>query len=210
MARYVRIDTSPRFLAVNLKAQLLHGTFESALNHLLDHEIGLSDFDACFNSHDTGAAAFPPAMLAKVVLLARSLDNRSGLICRRGIERLGHTCGHTPLGSRLSFNLPPADFPHPKAFNSQAEVQRQRPCNKAVLRGSVCFLVHAFKRHRPHFYQPQAPNRDRHENENRDQIDKVGSPFKELRSPLPVELDGLFYGVKDVDMFKLADSVQRT
>ena len=48
MARYKQIDTSPRFLAVDLEAQLLPGTFEHALNHLLDHEIDLSAFDARF------------------------------------------------------------------------------------------------------------------------------------------------------------------
>ena len=84
MARYKQIDTSPRFLAVNLEAQLLPGTFEHALNHLLDHEIDLSAFDARFKNDDTGASAFPPAMLLKVVLLAYS----RGVISSRGIERL--------------------------------------------------------------------------------------------------------------------------
>jgi transposase len=84
MARYEQIDTSPRFLAVDLKAQLLPGTFEHALNHLLDQEIDLSAFDARFNNDDTGATAFPPAMLLKVVLLAYS----RGVISSRGIERL--------------------------------------------------------------------------------------------------------------------------
>ena len=46
MARYKRIDTSPRLLAVDLQRQLLPGTIEHALNHLLDHEIDLSGFDA--------------------------------------------------------------------------------------------------------------------------------------------------------------------
>ena len=84
MARYKQIDTSPRFLAVDLEAQLLPGTFEHALNHLLDHEIDLSAFDARFNNDDTGASAFPPSMLLKVVLLAYS----RGVISSRGIERL--------------------------------------------------------------------------------------------------------------------------
>ena len=84
MARYKQIDTSPRFLAVDLEAQLLPGTFEHSLNHLLDHEIDLSAFDARFKNDDTGAAAFPPAMLLKVVLLAYS----RGVISSRGIERL--------------------------------------------------------------------------------------------------------------------------
>ena len=46
MARYKHIDTSPRFLAVDLQRQLIPGTLEHALNHLLDHEIDLSGFDA--------------------------------------------------------------------------------------------------------------------------------------------------------------------
>jgi hypothetical protein len=46
MARYKRIDTSPRFLAVDLERQLLPGSFEHALNHLIEHELDLSAFDA--------------------------------------------------------------------------------------------------------------------------------------------------------------------
>lgn len=33
MARYKRIDTSPRFLAIDLEWQFLPGTFEHVLNH---------------------------------------------------------------------------------------------------------------------------------------------------------------------------------
>ena len=56
MARYKHIDTSPRFLAVDLQRQLPPGTFEHALNHLIDHELDLSSFDARFNNDATGAA----------------------------------------------------------------------------------------------------------------------------------------------------------
>ena len=42
MARYKYIDTNPQFLAVDLARQLLPGTFEHALNHLLDHEVDLA------------------------------------------------------------------------------------------------------------------------------------------------------------------------
>ena len=45
MARYKHIDISPRFFAVDLERQLLAGTFEHALNHLLDHQLDLSGFD---------------------------------------------------------------------------------------------------------------------------------------------------------------------
>ena len=50
MARYKHIDTSPRFLAVDLQRQLLPGTFEHALNHLIDQELDLSSFDARFRN----------------------------------------------------------------------------------------------------------------------------------------------------------------
>lgn len=45
MARNKHIDTSPRFLAVDLQQQLLPGTFEHAMNHLLDRVLDLSCFD---------------------------------------------------------------------------------------------------------------------------------------------------------------------
>ncbi len=82
MARYKYIDTNPRFLAVDLARQLLPGTFEHALNHLLDHEIDVSHFDARFRNDETGATAYPPAMLLKVVLFAYS----QGIVSSRGIE----------------------------------------------------------------------------------------------------------------------------
>lgn len=48
MARYKQIDTSPRFLAVDLQRQLLSDSFEHAINHLLDHALDLSSFGKCF------------------------------------------------------------------------------------------------------------------------------------------------------------------
>ena len=54
MARYKYIDTTPRFLAVDLAQQLLPGTFEHAVHHLLEHEIELSSFDARFQNDETG------------------------------------------------------------------------------------------------------------------------------------------------------------
>src|SRR5450759_1296478 len=84
MARYKYIDTNPRFLPVDLARQLLPGTFEHALNHLLDHAIDLSAFDGRFRNDETGATAYPPAMLLKVVLFAYA----QGIVSSRGIERV--------------------------------------------------------------------------------------------------------------------------
>ncbi|OHC07557.1 MAG: transposase [Planctomycetes bacterium RIFOXYD2_FULL_41_16] len=82
MARYKHIDTSPRFIAVDLQRQLHPGTFEHALNYLVDHELDLTRFDARYKNDLTGASAYPPAMLLKVVLFAYS----RGIVSSRGIE----------------------------------------------------------------------------------------------------------------------------
>ena len=65
MARYKHIDTSPRFLAVDLQRQLLPGTIEHALNHLLDHEIDLSSFDARFRNDETRIFGDRPRLASK-------------------------------------------------------------------------------------------------------------------------------------------------
>ena len=84
MARYKYIDTNPRFLPVDLARQLLPGTFEHAVNHLLDHAIDLSSFDARFRNDEHGAPAYPPALLLKVVLVAYA----HGVVSSRGIAQL--------------------------------------------------------------------------------------------------------------------------
>ena len=83
MARYKYIDTQPRLLAAVLLRQPLPGTFEHAQNHLLDHAVDLSHFDARFQNDATGAPAYPPALLLKVVLFTYS----QGIVSGRQIER---------------------------------------------------------------------------------------------------------------------------
>jgi hypothetical protein len=46
MPRFKVVDYSPRFLPVDLSGQLLPGTFQYALHHLLDHEIDLSEIES--------------------------------------------------------------------------------------------------------------------------------------------------------------------
>lgn len=83
MARYKHIDTSPKFIAVDLERQLLPGTIEHALNYLIDRELDLTGLDDRYNNDLTGASAYPPAMLLKVILFAYS----RGIVSSRGIER---------------------------------------------------------------------------------------------------------------------------
>jgi transposase len=83
MARYKDVDSGLKLLAVDLSRQLLPGTFEHALNHLIDHELDLSHFDAHYRNDLRGSTAYPPAVLLKVVLFAYS----QGIVSSRNIER---------------------------------------------------------------------------------------------------------------------------
>jgi len=83
MARYKDVDSGLKLLAVDLSRQLLPGTFEHALSHLLDQELDLSHFDAHYRNDATGAKAYPPSMLLKVVLFAYS----QGIVSSRAMER---------------------------------------------------------------------------------------------------------------------------
>jgi transposase len=83
MARYKVIDRSPRFLPVDLAAQLIPGSFEHALDYLIDNEIDLAGLGARFLNDETGAPAYDPAVMLKIVLLAYS----RGIVTSRAIER---------------------------------------------------------------------------------------------------------------------------
>jgi len=84
MARYKPRDRHlSKLLPVSFDAQILPGSFEYALNWLIDHEIDLSVFDARFNNDDEGAPAYDPGVLLKIVLYAYS----RGLMSSRAIER---------------------------------------------------------------------------------------------------------------------------
>ncbi|HEX5394729.1 MAG TPA: transposase, partial [Rhodocyclaceae bacterium] len=82
MARYKHIDDSPRFLPVDLRRQLLPGTFEFAVDWLVDHQLDLTGFDSRYRNDQAGASAYPPGMLLKVILVAYS----RGIVSSRAIE----------------------------------------------------------------------------------------------------------------------------
>ena len=63
MPRFRHIDNSPRLLPVDLERQLLPGTFEYALNYLVDHELDLAPLTERYANDAHGAPAFPPGML---------------------------------------------------------------------------------------------------------------------------------------------------
>ena len=84
MARYKPYNYSQgKFLSVFFDKQILPGTFEYTLNYLIDEEIDLSIFDWRYNNDETGAPAYDPAILLKIILYAYS----RGITSSREIAR---------------------------------------------------------------------------------------------------------------------------
>ncbi len=73
---------SLRFLRVVFAQQVLPGTCAHALGHLIDHDLDLSELEACSRNDQNGAPAYAPSVLIKSVLLAYS----------RGIVSRGPEC----------------------------------------------------------------------------------------------------------------------
>jgi transposase len=85
MARFKHYDYGQmKMLPVSFQEQILPGTFEFTLNHLIDHEIDLTVFEHRYRNDETGAPAYDPAILLKVILYAYS----RGVTSSRSIERL--------------------------------------------------------------------------------------------------------------------------
>lgn len=83
MARFKEADRNPRFLPIVLEAQLQPGSFEYALDYLVDHQLDLNSLRSRYRNDETGAPAYDPAVMLKIVLLAYS----RGMISSRAIER---------------------------------------------------------------------------------------------------------------------------
>ena len=58
-----------QLVPVDFAKQVLPGTFEHALAHLIDHKLDCSAFDARYSNEVTGATAYDPRVLLKIVLL---------------------------------------------------------------------------------------------------------------------------------------------
>ena len=109
MARYKSYSYDQgKLIPVYFKEQILPGTFEYALNHLIDHELDLSIFVPRYKNDDTGAPAYNPAILLKIILYAYS----RGITASRRIEEC---CRNNVIFMTLSADTQPhfttiADF----------------------------------------------------------------------------------------------------
>lgn len=109
MARYKPYSYAQgKLIPIHFASQILPGTFEFTLNHLIDHELDLSLFDQRFRNDETGATAYDPRILLKIVLYAYS----RGIVSSRKIEQ---ACRENVIFMALSADTRPhfttiADF----------------------------------------------------------------------------------------------------
>jgi|GEM_PF-1534693 hypothetical protein len=73
MARYKDYSyEQAKLIPLSFHHQIRPGSFEYALSHIVDNEIDLSIFESRYVNEETGAPAFDPAILLKIVLYAHS------------------------------------------------------------------------------------------------------------------------------------------
>jgi hypothetical protein len=115
MPRYKPVERNGLFIPVVLEEQIQPGTFEFALMHLVDEQLDLSSLDAKFCNELTGASAYDPRAMLKIVLLAYS----RGLITSR---KIAQACEHNVLFMAISGDARPSYTPTclPMPANSAA------------------------------------------------------------------------------------------
>ena len=144
MARYKAIQRSGMFIPVMLSEQIQPGTFEFALDHLIDHELDLSALDAKFHNDEVGASAYDPRVMLKIVLFAYS----RGLISSRKIEQ---ACSQNVLFIAISGDSQPS-YTHIAKFVRELghEVQTLfsqvlMTCDRIGLIGKTMFAIDGVK-----------------------------------------------------------------
>ncbi|KZN15486.1 transposase [Marinomonas sp. TW1] len=77
------LSCQSKFIPIDFSQQIVPGTFEYALSHIIDKHLDLTSFDDWYNNDHGGAAAYPPSVMLKIVLFGYS----RGLVSSRRIAR---------------------------------------------------------------------------------------------------------------------------
>lgn len=73
MPKFIPYDPNQsKMVVINYSEQLQPGTFEFAINHIIDHKLDLSIFYPRYQNDDGGRPAYDPAILLKIILYAYS------------------------------------------------------------------------------------------------------------------------------------------
>ena len=107
MARYKRYDYDQMMLVpVSLEEQLVPGTLEYAIHHIVEERLDLSIFDERYCNDEIGRKAISPKVLIKTVLFGYSrgmISSRSlERACKENITFMALTCGQQPDHSTIA------------------------------------------------------------------------------------------------------------
>lgn len=145
MPRYKEVDYSQMLLIpVSLEKQLVLGSLEYSIFHLVEHHLDLSAFDSYFKNDRRGATAYHPKILLKVVLFAYS----RGLISSRTIEKackenvifMALSGGSTPDHSTIADFITRMKTPILKCFQDILAI-----CDQMGLLGGTAFSIDGTK-----------------------------------------------------------------
>ena len=101
MARYKRVDYAQgQFIPIAFEQQILPGTFEHALSYIVDNKLDFSVLDGVRRNDASGAPAYDPRVMIKIVLYAYS----RGIVSSREIEA---ACQQNVVMMALSANMRP-------------------------------------------------------------------------------------------------------
>lgn len=107
MARYRPYDYKQQMMVpVSLEEQLVPGTLEYAIHHVIEERMDVSMFEARYHNDATGRSAIDPKVLLKIVLFgySRGITSSRPLerACRENITFMALTCGETPDHSTIA------------------------------------------------------------------------------------------------------------
>ncbi len=145
MARFKKYDyTQDRLLPIRFDRQVLPGTFEFALSHIIDTDLDLSEFEQMYSNDQTGAPAYDPAILLKIILYAYS----KGIFTSRKIARC---CEQNIIFMALSADTQPHYTTISSFISSKQEqivdlfVQVLMICDEMKLIGREMFAIDGCK-----------------------------------------------------------------
>jgi transposase len=145
MARYKKYNYHQgKLIPISFDKQILPGTFEHTLNYLIDHELDLAIFDARYINDMTGAPAYDPAVLLKIVLYAYSRGITSSRkieqCCRENIIFMALSCDTCPHFTTIADFISTLDSEIVKLFLEVILI-----CDEMSLIGKEMFAVDGVK-----------------------------------------------------------------
>jgi transposase len=145
MARYKHYDYSQtKMLPISYERQILPGTFEHTLSFLIDHKIDLSVFNDRYQNDETGAPAYDPALLLKIVLFAYSKGITSSRViaalCKEHVVFMALSADTTPHFTTIADFISSLSEEITRIFRDVLLV-----CDEAGLIGKEMFAVDGVK-----------------------------------------------------------------